>query len=153
MKPSISELDPQLRNSALTYRPSMYYNEGLCFWVEFALRNGLWPAGHNVAHVIIWDVCSAQGELGDDVSVVCDPLSCGGQRSGSDGAVYCCSAHTHTHKHAVDEVFIAGEREQSLRFSEWTKTHFYIVITHFCSITACMAAFWLVFSLDLRDKK
>lgn len=41
----------------------MYHNEGLCFWVEFALFNGFWPASHNVAPVIIWDVSCAHGEL------------------------------------------------------------------------------------------
>lgn len=81
-----------------TYRPAMYHNEGLCFWVEFALFDGFWPAGHNVAHVIIWDVRCAQGELGHNVSVVCDPFSCGRQGSGGDGGVYCDNTQTDKHK-------------------------------------------------------
>lgn len=55
----------------------MYHNEALCFWVEFTLFDGFWPAGHNIAHVIIWDVGCAQGELGHNVRVVCDPFSSG----------------------------------------------------------------------------
>lgn len=67
-------------------------NEGLRLRVELALLNGFRPAGLDVAHVIIGDVGRAQGELGDDVVVVCEPLS--GGRQGSGSGVSCCSAHT-----------------------------------------------------------
>ena len=82
----------------------MYHNEGLGFWFEFALFDGLWPAGHDVAHVIIWDVLGAQGELGHDVSVICDPFSGGWQRSGGGCGVYCFNTHRHTRTrtHRVD---------------------------------------------------
>lgn len=53
-----------------SYRPAMDHDEGLGFCLEFTLFDGLRPAGHNVAHVIIWDVSCAEGELGYDVSVV-----------------------------------------------------------------------------------
>lgn len=54
----------------LTYRPAVDDDEGLRFWVKTALCDGLGPAGHDVAHVIIWDLGRAQGELGHDVGVV-----------------------------------------------------------------------------------
>lgn len=82
-------------NYSLTYRPAVDHNEGLCFWVEFTLTDGFGPAGHNVAHVIIRDVGSAQGELGHNVSVVCDPFRSGRQGRGGDRGVYCCNTHTH----------------------------------------------------------
>lgn len=72
----------------------MYHNEGLCFCVEFALFDGFWPASHDVAHVIIRDVCCAQGKLGQNVSVVCDPFSCSRQGSGGEGSVYCYTNST-----------------------------------------------------------
>lgn len=72
----------------------MYHNEGLCFWVEFALFDGFRPASHNVAHVIIWHVSCAQGELRHNVSVVCDPFSRGRQGSGGEGGVHCDNTHT-----------------------------------------------------------
>lgn len=75
----------------------MYHYEGLCLGVEFALVDGLQPTCHDVAHVIIWGFCGAQGELGHNVGEVCDPFSGGGQGSGSDsGAVICNNTHTHT---------------------------------------------------------
>lgn len=79
----------------LTHRPAMYHDETLRFIVEFTLLDGVRLAGDNVAHVIIWDVGCAQGELGHNVSVVCDPFSSGGQSSSSDGGVY-CNKHTQT---------------------------------------------------------
>lgn len=75
-----------------SHRPSVDNNEGLRIQVELALLNGFRPASLDVAHVIIGDVGRAQGELGDDVGVVCDPLS--GGRQGSGGGASCCSAHT-----------------------------------------------------------
>lgn len=53
-----------------THRPSVDDDEGLRLLVELALLDGFWPAGLNVAHVIVGDVSRAQGELGDDVAVV-----------------------------------------------------------------------------------
>lgn len=72
----------------------MYHNEGLCFCVELALFDGFWPASHDVAHVIIRDVCCAQGKLGHNISVVCDPFSCSQQGSGGEGSVYCYTNST-----------------------------------------------------------
>lgn len=81
----------------------MYHDEGLCLWVEFTLFDGFRPAGHNVTHVIIWDVGSAQGELGHNVSVVCDPF-CGGRQGGGtgDGGVYCFNTHKQTVSNRLD---------------------------------------------------
>ena len=41
----------------------MYHHEGLRLRVEIALRDGGWRAGGDVAHVVIRDLRSAQGEL------------------------------------------------------------------------------------------
>lgn len=67
----------------------MYHNEGLGFWIEFTLFDGFRHAGYDVAHVIIWDVLRTQGELGHNVSVVCDPFSTGRQGRSGDCGVYC----------------------------------------------------------------
>lgn len=78
----------------VTYRPAMYHDEGLRRCVEFTLFDGFRPAGKDVAHVVIGDVRCAQGELGHNVSEVCDPFSSGRQGSSGDCGVYCCNTHT-----------------------------------------------------------
>lgn len=67
----------------------MDHHEGLCVRVVVALRDGLWPAGDDVAHVIIRDLRSAQGELGHDVGEVVDPFSRGGQGGAGQRGVDC----------------------------------------------------------------
>lgn len=84
--------EDEQQNGTATDRPSVDDNEGLRLRVELALLDGFRPAGLDVAHIIVGDVGRAQGELGDDVGVVCDPLS--GGRQGSGGGVSRCSAHT-----------------------------------------------------------
>lgn len=122
-----------------TYRPAMNHNEGLCFWVEFALFDGFWPAGHNVAHVIIWDVRCAQGELGHNVSVVCDPFSCGRQGSGGDGdgGVYCDDTHRQTQtvcSRLLDYYGGVHAKSEILRMRKGTYS---IIITHLSSMHPC----------------
>lgn len=73
----------------------MYHNKGPCLWVVFALFDGFRLTRHDVAQVIIWDFSGAQGKLGHNVSVVCDPLSSG--RLGSSCACGVCCYNTHTH--------------------------------------------------------
>lgn len=96
----------------------MYNNEGLCFFVEFALFDGFWPASHDVAHVIIWDVGCAQGKLGHNICVVCEPFSCSRRRSGGEGTVYCYNTHkpytahyyggVHAKSKYIDSIIITG---------------------------------------------
>lgn len=70
-----------------TYCPAVYHHEGLRLRVETALRDGFWVAGDDVAHVVVRDLRSAQGELGHDVGVVGDPLSRGGQGGAGQSGV------------------------------------------------------------------
>lgn len=72
----------------------MYHNEGLGFWVECALGDGFWSAGHHVAHVIIRELGGAQGELRHDVSEIRHPFSGGWHRCIGDCAVCCCKTNT-----------------------------------------------------------
>lgn len=67
----------------------MYHQEGLRLRVEIALSDGFWPAGDDVAYVVVRDLYSAQGELGEDVGVVGDPLSCGGGGGAGHSGVHC----------------------------------------------------------------
>lgn len=67
----------------------MYHHEGLRLRLETTLRDGFRPAGDDVAHVIVRDLCSAQGELGHDVGVVGDPLSRAGQGGAGQSGVRC----------------------------------------------------------------
>lgn len=60
----------------------MYHHKGLRLRVEIALRDGFRPAGDDVALVIVWALCGAQGELGHDAGVVVDPFARGGQGGG-----------------------------------------------------------------------
>lgn len=72
----------------------MYHNEGLSFCIEFALSDGLWSAGHHVAHIIIGDLGGAQRELGHDVSVIRHPFGgCWHRRIGD--CVVCCLGNKH----------------------------------------------------------
>lgn len=80
-----------------TYRPAMDDDKCLRLRIELALLYGVGPPGHNVAHVIIWGVGRAQGELGHDVCVIREPLGGGDRRGGGgDAAVHCCNTCTHT---------------------------------------------------------
>lgn len=79
---------------SVTYRPAVYHNEGLCFWIEVAFLDGFRHTGHNVTHVIVWGFCSAQGELGHDVIVVAEPF--GGIQEWSGGDCFVCCYNTHT---------------------------------------------------------
>lgn len=72
-----------------TYCPAVYHHEGLRLRVEIALRDGFWRAGDDVAHVVVRDLCSAQGELRHDVGVVRDPLSRGGQGGAGQSGIRC----------------------------------------------------------------
>lgn len=67
----------------------MYHHEGLRLSVEIALRDGFWPAGDDVARVVVRDLCSSQGELRHDVGVVSDPLSRCGQGGAGQSGVRC----------------------------------------------------------------
>lgn len=87
-----------------TYRPAVDHHEGLRVRVEVALRDGFWPAGDDVAPVIIWDLCSAQGELGHDVGEVADPFSRGGQGGAGQRGADCW------------KTFRSMRRLQNLRF-------------------------------------
>lgn len=73
-----------------TYCPAVDHHEGLRLRVETAVGDGLWPAGDEVAHVVLRDLGGAQGELGHDVGVVGDPPSRGGQGGAGQRGVRCC---------------------------------------------------------------
>ena len=75
----------------------MNHDEGLGLGFECTLFDGLRSAGHDVTHVLVRDVLSAQGELGHNVSEVCDPLGGGG--SIVHCAVNCYNTHTYTYTH------------------------------------------------------
>lgn len=79
----------------------MYDDEGLSFCVELTVLDGFWLAGLDVAHVLIGDVCGAQGELGQDVGVIRHPLRGGWQRSSRGRAVHCFND---TKGHSVENV-------------------------------------------------
>lgn len=84
----------------------MNHHEGLRLRVETALGDGLWAAGDQVAHVVLRDLCGAQGELGHDVGVVGDPVSRGGQGGAGQRGVRCCNQ---THRRDAKSQILAGK--------------------------------------------
>lgn len=95
---------------SVTYRPAVYHNEGLCFWIKVALLDGFRPPRYYVTHVIIRGVCGAQGELGHDVGEVGEPFSCIQQLIDGDCGVFCYN----THKQAVLDCYDVTEKRVSV---------------------------------------
>lgn len=84
----------------------MDHHEGLRLRVETAIMDAFWPAGDDVAHVVLRDLGGAQGELGHDVGVIGDPLSRGGQGGAGQRGVRCWQPQPH--KDAQSEI-LAGK--------------------------------------------
>lgn len=95
---------------SVTYRPAVYHNEGLCFWIKVALLDGFRPPRYYVTHVIIRGVCGAQGELGHDVGEVGEPFSGIQQLINGDCGVCCYN----THKQAVLDCYDMTEKRVSV---------------------------------------
>lgn len=107
-----------------TYCPAVDHHEGLCVRVEVALRDGFWPAGDDVAHVIIWDVGGAQGELGHDVGEVADPSSRGGQGGAGQRGGDCWKTFRNM-RQLQNLRFWLWEMSEDLFISEY-KFHFHV---------------------------
>lgn len=84
----------------------MDHHEGLRLRVETAIMDAFWPAGDDVAHVVLRDLGGAQGELGHDVGVIGDPPSRGGQGGAGQRGVRCWRPQPH--KDAQSEI-LAGK--------------------------------------------